>query len=120
MLKTVMLLLVCSITLYAVDCENAVTTIDMKECAYQEFQVEDKELNNVYKELIKQLDNEGKKKLKTVQRAWIVYRDAEAAFAADYARGGTISVLLYTGSQTYSTKKRVQELKSALKELENF
>jgi hypothetical protein len=38
--------------------------------------------------LAKLPDAEGKEKLKQSQRAWLAFRDAEAAFAADQARGG--------------------------------
>jgi uncharacterized protein YecT (DUF1311 family) len=100
--------------LYAVDCDSATTTMEMKECAYQELQQVDKELNQVYRALIKRLDKEGKAKLKSAQRAWIAYRDAEAEFAADAARGGSMSGLLHTGSLTDATQKRIEELKNAM------
>jgi hypothetical protein len=35
-------------------------------------------------------DAESKRKLKESQRAWIAFRDAEAAFAADQFRGGLL------------------------------
>ena len=118
MLKIVAISLLCSvIILEAFDCQNAGNMIEIKICSNQEFLLEDKELNVVYKEVIKLLDNEGKQKLKNAQKAWIIYRDTKAEFAADFARGGTLAGFLYSKSRIKSTKLRIQELNNILKEL---
>jgi uncharacterized protein YecT (DUF1311 family) len=57
--------------------------------ARADFERADAELNKTYETLLTKLpDAEGKEKLKQSQRAWLAFRDAEAAFAADQARGG--------------------------------
>jgi uncharacterized protein YecT (DUF1311 family) len=49
-------------------------------------------LNKTYETLLTKLpDAEGKEKLKESQRGWLAFRDAEAAFAADQARGGSMA-----------------------------
>jgi uncharacterized protein YecT (DUF1311 family) len=94
------------------ECPDANSMIEVKICVHKIFLAEDDELNRVYKIIMKQLDDEGKQKLKTVQKAWIVYREAKAEFAADYARGGSHAGYLYCKSRIKSTQQRVQELKS--------
>ena len=60
--------------------------------ARAEFEQADAELNKCYEALLTKLpDAEGKEKLKQSQRAWLVFRDAEAAFAADEAHGGSMA-----------------------------
>jgi len=76
----------------------------------------DKELNQVYKKVLATLDDEGAKLLKVSQRAWIAYRDAEAASAADEARGGSMAPMLYSGTVGRLTEQRTQLLKERLGE----
>ncbi len=74
----------------------------------------DKELNVIYKKVLAGLDDEGVQKLKVSQRAWIAYRDAEAAFAADEARGGSMAPMLYSGTIARLTMERIEQLKLRL------
>jgi len=67
---------------------HAQTQAAMNAEARADFKKVDAELNSAYAALMAKLpDAEGKEKLKQSQRAWIAFRDAEAAFAAG---GGTI------------------------------
>ena len=78
----------------------------------------DKALNEVYKKLLASQDAEGAKLLKESQRAWIAFRDAEAKFAADEARGGSMAPLLYSGTLARLTEERVKNLKEHLGDAE--
>ena len=78
----------------------------------------DKALNEVYKKLLATQDAEGAKLLKESQRAWIAFRDAEAKFASDEARGGSMAPLLYFGSLARITQERVKNLKEHLGDAE--
>ena len=101
---------------FAIDCANAVTTIDMKECASADLQKADKALNATYRKLMAKLDDKiSKEKLKKAQKAWIAFRDANAEFGADEVRGGTMEGLIYMGTVTYMTEQREKELASYLK-----
>ncbi len=75
------------------------------------FEKYDKELNRVYQGILKDLDAEGQKKLKSAEEAWIKYRDAEAAFQADSERGGSLSNYIYIDTQATLTKARIDALK---------
>jgi uncharacterized protein YecT (DUF1311 family) len=101
---------------FAIDCTNAVTTVDMKECASADLQKADKALNATYKKLMAKLDDKlSKEKLKKAQKAWIAFRDANAEFSADEARGGTMERLIYMETVTYMTEQREKELARYLK-----
>lgn len=101
---------------FALDCQNASTTVEMRECASADLQKADKALNATYKKLMAKLDDKiAKDKLKKSQRAWIAFRDANAEFSADEMRGGTGEGLLYTGTVTQMTKQREKELAQYLK-----
>src|SRR6266540_3247542 len=68
----------------------AQTQADMNSQTRAECVQADSELNKTYEALLAKLpDAESKQKLKESQRAWLAFRDAEAAFAADQARGGS-------------------------------
>ncbi len=87
---------------------------EMNRQARDDADAEDRQLNIVYKQVIADLDEEGKALLKTSQRAWLAYRDAEAKFAADAMRGGTAAPLLYFASIATLTRQRTELLKACL------
>ena len=71
---------------------HAQTQAAMNAQVRAEFEQADAELNKTYEALLAKLpDAESKQKLKESQRAWLAFRDAEAAFAADQARGGSMA-----------------------------
>jgi uncharacterized protein YecT (DUF1311 family) len=60
---------------------HAQTRAAMNAQARAEFEKADADLNKTYDALLAKLpDAEGKEKLKQSQRAWLAFRDAEAAF----------------------------------------
>jgi uncharacterized protein YecT (DUF1311 family) len=76
----------------------------MARCAKAE-----KELDRAYRKLIPNLTEEKQRQLKTAQRAWIAFRDAEAELEADGAGSGwTIS---WDESLTLQTEVRTKKLK---------
>jgi len=71
---------------------QAQTQATMNAQARAEFERADSERNKTYEALLTKLsDTESKQKLKESQRAWLAFRDAEAAFAADQLRGGSMA-----------------------------
>ena len=95
---------------------QAQTQFEMNEAEAKNYDKADAELNRVYAKLIKKLDKEGVAKLKKSQRAWIAFRDADMAFAADSARGGSMSPMLYSGAGAQLTKERTKDLNGYLEE----
>ena len=96
---------------------HAQTQAGMNAQARAEFVQADPELNKTYEALLKRIpDAEGKEKLKQSQRAWLGFRDAEAAFASDQARGGSIAPTIRYETMTELTHQRIKQLKARLEE----
>ena len=71
---------------------QAQTQATMNAQARAEFERADSERNKTYVALLTKLsDTESRDKLKESQGAWLAFRDAEAAFAADQLRGGSMA-----------------------------
>jgi uncharacterized protein YecT (DUF1311 family) len=94
---------------------HAQTQADMNAQTRAEFVKADAELNKTYEALLKKLPDVGsKEKLKQSQRAWLAFRDAEAAFAADQARGGSMAPIIRYETMTELTQQRIKQLKTRL------
>jgi uncharacterized protein YecT (DUF1311 family) len=106
------------------DCANAETQADMNACAGLEYEAADRELNAVWKDAIadaKALDEDLKttggdgrpgheETLRTAQRAWIGYRDANCDFEGFEARGGSMEPMLASLCLARLTRLRTKEL----------
>ncbi|NNB43772.1 lysozyme inhibitor LprI family protein [Pseudomonas chlororaphis] len=101
----------------AADCANTTTQTAMNQCAAQQHQAADKELNTLYQRITQRLkDNpDDKKLLVSAQRAWVAFRDAECGFAASGVAGGSVYPLIYSNCTTDLTKARVEAFKTYLK-----
>jgi uncharacterized protein YecT (DUF1311 family) len=93
---------------------TAQTQAEMNEEAAADFKKADAALNAAYKELKAVQDEEGAIKLKTAQKAWLAYRDAEAAFEAAPNDGGSIYPLVLLEAKTRITEARTKELREVL------
>jgi len=94
---------------------NAQSQAEMNRQAAKDFEKADTELNKTYEALRRKLpDAESKQKLKESQRAWLVFRDAEAAFAADHARGGSMAPALHYETMPELTQQRIKQLRTRL------
>jgi uncharacterized protein YecT (DUF1311 family) len=88
------------------------TQAEMNAEAHADFVKADEELSKTYEALLAKLpDAEAKEKLKQSQRAWLAFRDAEAAFAADQARGGSMAPTLRYETMVELTQQRTKQLK---------
>ncbi len=94
---------------------NAQTQAAMNAQARADFKRADAELNKTYEAVLKKLpDDEAKQKLKESQRAWLAFRDAEAAFAAEEAHGGSMAPTLRYETMAELTEQRIKQLKTEL------
>jgi uncharacterized protein YecT (DUF1311 family) len=98
-------------SLMALNCSDSATQRELNECAYQETKMADKEIGRVYQLLMSRLDKEGQTKLRDAQRKWIKFKEANAEFAADAYRGGSMEGMVYTNAIKESTIQRTKELK---------
>lgn len=105
-----------------IDCANAMAQSELNQCAYQDWEAADVELNAAYKEAMALLqgwdeglpaaERGGAKALKEAQRAWITFRD-QACAAEGYAmKGGSAEPLLFYGCMRLLTVERTAHLRS--------
>ena len=92
-----------------------ITTVEMREHAWKEFNEADAQLNAVYKKLLARIDDPAQKaNLQTAQKAWLKYRDTNAKFEASFYEGGSIQPQIHTICLTTMTKNRSLELQHVL------
>ena len=107
-------------------CAKAQTQFEMNDCFCKQFQKANAELNSVYQKLL--AANGGDlvftEKLKTAQRAWIVFRDAQ--LAAIYpetndpkVKYGSVFPMCYCAAQEELTTERTKQLNRMLKSNDN-
>ena len=107
-------ILIFSFAICFADSTFAQSQHEMNQEAAEDFEKADTALNAVYKKFIKTLDEEGEKKLIAAQRAWIAFRDAQATFEADEARGGSMAPLLLHSTKRELTEERTKVLQKLL------
>ena len=117
-------------TAQELDCAYAMAQMDLNQCAYQDWEAADADLNAAYKTataLMKEWDAnmpEDEKgaaaALKEAQRAWITFRD-KACEAEGYAmKGGSAEPLLVYGCMRALTEERTSHLTGLVDSYGNF
>jgi len=119
------LTLLLSTTLYAnnIQCKEDGNQMQMNQCAYEDFKKADKELNKVYKALRNKNKNDKAylSNLKTSQRLWIKFRDAELDLIFTCESGdmrlcfGSMYPLLLNSEKAAITQQRVKSLENYLR-----
>lgn len=81
----------------ALDCDKAITTPDINECAHRDYQKSDAKLNDTYQRVIaaekagpQDPDFPVLAELVEAQRSWVKFRDANCNAVFDYWHEGTI------------------------------
>ncbi len=92
-------------------CEDKVSTADMTQCYDAELKKADAELNRTYQEALGKLKGDNVTRLRTAQRAWVAYRDAQCQAAYKMFEGGTIAPLAFTQCKTKLTQSRTKEIR---------
>ena len=92
-------------------CNQAISTIDIIECVGKLTKKWDTRLNQAYKDLMERSNDAQKASLKTSQRLWIQYRDANCGFYAD--ADGTISRIQASECLRHMTMQRSCEMEAA-------
>lgn len=95
----------------------AQTQMETMEQTDKEARAADKQLNQVYRQLIKQLDKQSQKELVASELAWIKFRDAEVAFNGGLYRGGSIQTTIELSTALKLTKARTAQLQEQLDEM---
>lgn len=99
----------------AAPCSSETTTAAMQHCENLRYLRAQEALDSAYAELMKQLDETGKAKLRAAQTAWLRFRRADSEFEADAARAGTLAPLIRVTVLADLTEARTVELKKSLR-----
>lgn len=108
------LLVLSSLSAFAKDCQDEMSTYDIYSCEAAKLKVEDARLNANYKSLMAKLDIIGKGKLKAAQRAWITFKDADCTYQADEMRDGSFAKVLLVSCLSSMTKERADALQDGV------
>ena len=99
---------------WADDCSNANTQTEMNQCAAAQYQAADKKLNETWQHALKRASGQQQELLKKAQQAWISLRDADCAFLASGAEGGSMQPMLISQCMTDKSVEREAFLASLL------
>ncbi len=102
------------------NCRTAVSQTELSQCAYDDWEIADAELNRAYKramQLLKDWDANlpedekgGAEALKEAQRAWITFRDKACEVEGYAMKGGSAEPLLVYGCMRQLTEDRSAQL----------
>lgn len=116
-----LLLMTSPLSAQEVDCNNAMTQMDMNFCAAQSYGYADEDLNLAYqlaRAQAKQMDEylqEGEvpsaTMLRDAQRAWITFRDLACDVESTLVRGGSMQPLIYYSCLERETRNRTESLR---------
>ncbi|WP_213200331.1 lysozyme inhibitor LprI family protein [Klebsiella aerogenes] len=106
--------LLASAAAWADDCSNANTQTEMNQCAAAQYQAADKKLNETWQQALKRASGQQLELLKKAQQAWISLRDADCAFLASGAEGGSMQPMLISQCMTDKSVEREAFLASLL------
>ncbi|MCH4812940.1 lysozyme inhibitor LprI family protein [Vreelandella neptunia] len=107
------LLALCSFAQAGDTCDSATTQAELTECSAQAYQSADDKLNEAYQVLVDQLSSNSAslEKLRTAQRAWIGFRDAECAFESSAVEGGSAQPMIRNSCLEVLTEARTETLR---------
>lgn len=105
---------------HALDCANAVSTVDMNACAAQEQQQVEQQLNEVYQRVLAatpakvnaQIPAKPRQRLIEAQRAWVKFREADCKAVYELWADGSIRNLQLQGCMQEHAKLRIKQLEA--------
>ena len=93
-----------------IQCNYEGTQQEMNACAFQEYENEDKLLNEKYKKVMQSLPKKQQDQLRKEQRLWLKNRDPLCKEEAKENEGGSIWPLIFYGCLGSATKQRTEAL----------
>ncbi|WP_341736552.1 lysozyme inhibitor LprI family protein [Microcoleus sp. CAWBG640] len=96
------------------NCDRPQGDVEVRACIRLRYELADKQLNDVYKQLIAKLNGEEKALLAEAQLGWIKVRDNSCEFEVYRNRGGTGYRGFLNECLERSTKQRTAELEKYL------
>ncbi len=101
-------------------CKTRANQLELTQCADRQLSASDKVLNQTYRKLLADLDDEHRVLLQKAQRAWVGFRDADCDLDASTALGGSMYGMLVSDCRHAMTDTRVKELKAWRTSLADF
>jgi uncharacterized protein YecT (DUF1311 family) len=100
----------------AEDCSGLETQAAISACAAQALRQTEAELDEAYREAMARLagDAAGKQALTRAARAWLAFRDADCAFVAAPAAGGSIQPMVMADCLAGLSRARLAQLRAWL------
>ena len=97
-------------------CQKAAGGVDpqLHACDAAEITSRDAVLNQSYRKLLAAITPARQALLRTAERDWIAFRDAECAFRRSADAGGSDAVLVYDACRLDLTARRIDDLGKAL------
>lgn len=104
-------------------CANATTTVELNACAQQTLADRDRDLNEAYRAVLRQLAEpsgsdadaparaEARRLLVEAQREWIQFRDHDCRGRLRLHEGGSMRGLVYLGCLIAHTEQRTEQLR---------
>lgn len=105
-----------SVIAQQLNCDRPQGDVEVRACIRLRYELADKRLNDVYKQLIAKLNGEEKALLAEAQLGWIKVRDNSCEFEVYRNRGGTGYQGFLNECLERSTKQRTAELEKYFKE----
>lgn len=93
-------------------CRDKVSTVDLAECFGAAGKAADKQLNELHKEILNDLEPRDRKALRNVQRLWVQFRDATCAAERGLYADGTAAGPAYLACLEEETRLRVQDMQA--------
>jgi len=95
-------------------CSSPRSTMEINRCAQQEFDTQDRMLNEAYQKVLLQLNTDTqqstRQKLIKAQRLWIQFRDADCTAQESVYDGGTVHTSVYLECLRDHTAQRIKDL----------
>jgi uncharacterized protein YecT (DUF1311 family) len=110
---------------FALDCNRAMTTMDLNECAAMQKDRTEKKLNQTYQRVLQALGKRDedagqhakvKAALVAAQREWVKFREADCQAVYTLHEGGTIRTVMYLGCMDNHAQHRIKDLEDYEKE----
>jgi uncharacterized protein YecT (DUF1311 family) len=83
---------------------------EMNACAFRDYEVADRALNQTYTEVMARLPEAKQRDLRQLQLAWLKKRDSQCWAEAKPSEGGSIWPLKFYGCLRFTTERRTKEL----------
>lgn len=104
---------------HAINCKEAVATIELDQCAQQELDIAENRLNQAYQQILKKLSqpddevdefSKEKRKLIEAQRAWVKFRQLDCDAVYTFYSQGSVRNMMFIHCMRQHADRRMKDL----------